>query len=154
MAGRPRRRAGGGAGGRSGASAGNAKGYARTARVNEVLRQVLAEHIERLAELDERLGILTVTAVQCDPDMRRAAVLLATLSPAAAEALAEARIRLQKAIASEVRLHHTPQLTFSADPVIAEAQRIEDILRVIPPPTEHPDPEGPPGAGPAEDPQP
>ena len=46
--------------------------YPRVARVNEVLREVLAEAIERIADADERLAMLTVTAVRTDPDLRQA----------------------------------------------------------------------------------
>lgn len=47
-------------------------------------------------------------------------------------ALAEARVRLQAAIASQVRLKRTPQLRFAADPAVAAAGRVEDILRQLP----------------------
>ncbi len=103
--------------------------YPRSARVNEVLREVLAEEIERLAELDTRLGLLTVTAVQADPDLRRATVLFAALGDEAAEALGEARVRLQAAVGRQVHLKRTPRLAFGADPAVAAGQRIEDILR-------------------------
>ncbi len=45
--------------------------YPRTLRVNQVLRQVLAEELERLADADE-LPMVTVTAVDVAPDMRTA----------------------------------------------------------------------------------
>ena len=118
------------------------RGYARTARINEVLRQVLAEQLERMEELDERLGMLTITAVQCDPDLRRAAVLLSSMSEAEAEALADARVRLQAAISHELRLKRTPQLRFVADPAVAAGQRIEDILRDLPPAHDDTDEDG------------
>jgi ribosome-binding factor A len=108
------------------------RGYARTARVNEVLRQVLAEHLERMEELDERLGMLTITAVQCDPDLRRALVLLASMDETQAQALDDVRVRLQAAISQEVRIKRTPLLRFAADPAVAAGQRIEDILRDLP----------------------
>jgi ribosome-binding factor A len=107
------------------------RGYARTARVNEVLRQVLADHLERMEELDERLGMLTITAVRCDPDLRHATVLLASMSEQEEEALDAARVRLQSAISAEVRMKRTPQLRFAADPAVAAGQRIEDILRSL-----------------------
>ncbi len=108
---------------------GSHRGYARTARVNQVLRQVLAEELERLEEFDESLGMLTITAVQCDPDLRHATVLLASLTEEQAAALERDRVRLQAAISHEVRMKRTPQLRFAADPAIAAGQRIEDILR-------------------------
>ena len=112
---------------------GSSRGYARTARVNEVLRQVLADQLERMEELDERLGMLTITAVICDPDLRHATVLFSSLSEEEAVALEEARVRLQAAIGHEVRMKRTPQLRFQADPAVAAGQRIEDILRSLPP---------------------
>ena len=117
------------------------RGYARTARVNEVLRQVLAEELERLEELDDRLGMLTITAVSCDPDLRHATVLLSSLTDDEQEALASVRVRLQAAISHQVRLKRTPQLRFAPDPAVAAGQRIEDILRRLP---HDEDPESPP----------
>jgi ribosome-binding factor A len=105
--------------------------YPRAARINEVLRQVLAEEIERLVDHDERLNLLTVTAVETDPDYRTAKVLFSSLGEEAAEALADARVRLQATVARQVRLKWTPLLSFAADPAIAGAQRVEDILRSL-----------------------
>src|SRR3974390_3346987 len=86
--------------------------YPRSARVNEVLREVLADTLERLEDTDERLGLLTITAVECEPDLRHALVLFSSMSEAEAEALVAARVRLQAAISSQVRLKRTPQLRF------------------------------------------
>jgi ribosome-binding factor A len=107
------------------------RGYPRAARVNEVLRQVLAEAIERMSDADERLLLLTVTAVTVDPDLRRAQVLFASLNDQAEAALDEARIRLQAVIASQVRMKRTPQLFFAPDPAVSTGQRVEDILREL-----------------------
>jgi ribosome-binding factor A len=108
------------------------KRYPRVDRVNEVMRQVLAEELERLADADDRLGLLTVTAVQVDPDLRHAAVLLASLSEEAEEALRAQRVHLQRAIARQMRIKRTPQLSFAVDPAIESGNRIEDLLRTIP----------------------
>ena len=103
--------------------------YPRTARVNEVLREVLAEALERLEGDDARLGMLTITAVRAEPDLRHATVLFSSLPDGAEEALVEHRVALQAAIAQQVRLKRTPQLAFVADPAVASGQRVEDILR-------------------------
>lgn len=105
------------------------RSYARTARVNEVLREVVADHLERLEEIDERLGMLTVTGVLCDPDLRHATVFFSSLSAEEEETLGEIRPRLQHAIARETRMKRTPQLRFEADPAVAAGRRIEEILR-------------------------
>lgn len=106
-----------------------ARRYPRSARVNEVLREVVAEELERLADVDERLALLTVTGVECEPDLRHATVLLSSLSDEAAGALAARRPRLQAAVASQVRLKRTPQLAFEADPAVAAGARVEEIIR-------------------------
>jgi ribosome-binding factor A len=108
--------------------------YPRSARVNEILREVLAEELERLDELDQGFGLITITAVQCDPDLRRARVLFASLEEGQEEALAASRVRLQAAIAKQVRLKRTPQLSFAADPAVLAGRRVEDILRELPEP--------------------
>lgn len=106
-----------------------ARRYPRSARVNQVLREVVADALERLADADERLRLVTVTAVESEPDLRHAVVLLSSLDEEEAEALAGVRVRLQAAISAQVRLKRTPQLSFAADPAIAAGQRVEDILR-------------------------
>jgi ribosome-binding factor A len=49
-----------------------ARPYPRRARVNEIVREVLADEIERLS--DPRLGLVTVTGVDVSPDLRHATV--------------------------------------------------------------------------------
>lgn len=105
--------------------------YPRSARVNEVIREVLAEALERLADTDERLALLTITAVQTDPDLRRAKVLFASIGDEGREALDQARVRLQATLAQQVRLKWTPQLSFGPDPAVATGQRVEDLLREL-----------------------
>jgi ribosome-binding factor A len=108
---------------------GNSRRYPRTARINELLREVIAEELERLEDDDPRLGLLTVTAVQAQPDLRQAIVLLSSLPDEAAAALGEHRVALQAAVGRQVRLKRTPQLAFEADPAVSSGQRVEDILR-------------------------
>ncbi|HET9691385.1 MAG TPA: ribosome-binding factor A [Acidimicrobiales bacterium] len=106
--------------------------YPRQVRVNENLREVLADALERIAGDDARLELATITAVQCDPDLRHATVLMASLGPEEAAALDEARVRLQAAISSQVRMKRTPLLRFQADPAVATGARIEDLIRELP----------------------
>ena len=107
------------------------RSFPRTARVGALLREVVAEELEKVADEDERLGFLTVTAVEPDPDFRHATVLLASVSDETAEVLESHRYRLQAAIGRQVRLKHTPQLTFEADPAIAAGSRVEAVLHEI-----------------------
>jgi len=114
---------------------GTARDFPRTARLNHLVHEIVAEEIELLD--DERLGFFTVVGVEVEPDLRRATVWYTALDEAGgepdreglAEALAEHRARLQAAIARQARLKRTPELVFQPDTVIVRAQRVEDILR-------------------------
>ena len=102
--------------------------YPRALRVNQVLRQVVAEELERLADADE-LPMVTVTSVDVAPDMRTAVVYLATLDDATAVVLEERRVHLQRTVGSQMTMKRTPRLTFRADPAIAAGSRVEELLR-------------------------
>jgi ribosome-binding factor A len=105
--------------------------YPRSLRVNQVLRQIVAEELERLADADERLRLVTVTAVDTAPDLRQATVYLSSLSDDSAEALAERRTQLQRAVGRQVRMKRTPQLEFMVDPAVVAGGRVEEVLRRI-----------------------
>ena len=117
-----------------------ARRYPRSARVNEILREVLADALERLSDTDERLALLTITGVDCDQDLRHALVFFSSLGDDAQGALSEARVRLQLAVSQQVRLKCTPQLRFAPDPAVSAGARIEDILRDLPRPIDVPPP--------------
>lgn len=114
--------------------------YPRTARVNEVVLEALADEIERLA--DPRLGFVTLTGVEVTADLREATVYYSSLGehgetalPESAEqtasALAAAAPRLRSVLGRQVRLKYLPRLVFAEDPAIARGQRVEEILREI-----------------------
>lgn len=103
--------------------------YARSLRVNQVLRQVVAEELERLADADERLRLVTVTSVDTSADLRHATVYLGSLDEDVAEALEERRLPLQRHVGRQVRMKRTPVLQFAADPAIAAGARVEEVLR-------------------------
>jgi ribosome-binding factor A len=103
--------------------------YARSLRVNQVLRQILAEELERLADADERLRLVTITAVDTAPDLRTARVYLSSMSDDAAEALSERRVQLQRSMGRQVRMKRTPLLAFELDPAVVAGGRVEDVLR-------------------------
>jgi ribosome-binding factor A len=105
----------------------SAHGYPRVARVNEVLREVIAEELREID--DERLALVSITGVETDPDLRHARVWVSSMPEEVAEVLRHSRRRLQAAIGRQVRLKWTPELAFEADPAIASGARVEDILR-------------------------
>lgn len=105
--------------------------YPRSLRVNQVVRQVVAEELERLADADERLRLVTVTSVDTAPDLRQATVYLSSLSEDAAAALGERRVQLQGSMGRQLRMKRTPLLTFEIDPAVVAGGRVEDALRRI-----------------------
>jgi len=127
--------------------------YPRSLRVNQVLRQVLAEELERLADADERLRLVTVTAVDTSADLRHATVYLSSLSEDAKDALVERRTQLQRVLGRQVRMKRTPQLEFAVDPAVVAGGRVEDALRRIRNSAESADDDAEPDGGGAEDPR-
>jgi ribosome-binding factor A len=118
MAHRPRDRAYGGA-----------ASYPRTRRINQVLREVIAEEIERLADADERLRMVTVTEVDTAADLDNAVVYFSSLSDDAGDALEERRSQLQHQVARQSRMKRTPKLRFEVDPAVTQGARIDELLR-------------------------
>jgi ribosome-binding factor A len=103
--------------------------YPRSARVNALIQEVIAEQIERFADADERLDFVTVTGVSCEPDLRHAVVLVSSLPEPAAVALEDHRRALQATLGKEVRLKRVPVLSFALDPAIEAGARVEEALR-------------------------
>ncbi|HEV2427486.1 MAG TPA: ribosome-binding factor A [Acidimicrobiales bacterium] len=103
--------------------------YPRTARINQILREVVAEALVRLSDEDERLGLITVTGVETAPDLRTATIYIDSLTEASAEALGELRAELQADVNAQTRMKRTPRLAFAADPAVAAGEKVEEILR-------------------------
>lgn len=106
--------------------------YPRTARLNELLQQIIAEEIERID--DDRLDLVTVMSVDVEPDLRHATVYVDTPTGAdrdeeMLQALGEHRIALQGAIGRQARMKRTPMLAFRPDLVERQAARVEDVIR-------------------------
>jgi ribosome-binding factor A len=114
----------------------------RTARLNELLREVVAEELTRID--DEQLELVSVTSIDVDADLNRAIVYFDSLAgdagdAAVLDALAGHRRRLQAAIGRQIHARKTPVLVFRPDEVIRSAERIEEILRQNPRPDVEPD---------------
>ncbi len=104
-----------------------------SARVNEVLREVLAEAIERIADTDDRLALLTVTARRgrSRPPPCQGAVRLA-LRAGRARPCRTPGPGCRPGLATQVRLKWTPQLTLRAPiPPSHSGRRVEEILRQL-----------------------
>lgn len=112
----------------------------RTARLNELLREIIGEELTRIG--DERTEHVSITSVDVDSDLNRAIVTFDALDGEAAdaevlEALSELRVRLQKAVGAQMVARKTPILHFQPDTVLRSAERNDELLRSLPPPGDH-----------------
>jgi ribosome-binding factor A len=104
----------------------------RMRRVDEAMREVLSAAIT--SELkDPRVGFVTVTAVETSPDLRHARVFVSVLGEDAVrrrslDGLRSAHGYLQRRVADELRLKHTPTLVFAYDDTAERGQRIAELL--------------------------
>lgn len=103
--------------------------YPRTARLDEVILEVLATEIDRLD--DPRLELCTLTGCEVTSDLAFATVWFTThgTDDAASAALVKATPRLRAVLGRSVRVKQVPELTFKVDPSIATGDRIDSLLR-------------------------
>src|SRR5581483_9978381 len=105
---------------------------ARMRRVDEAMRMVLSDAIATDLK-DPRVGFVTVTAVKTSPDLRHARVYVSVLGDederaASIEGLRSAHGYLQRRLAGELTLKHTPTLTFEYDESVDRGMRISALL--------------------------
>jgi len=108
----------------------------RMRRVNESLRKVLADGVERLG--DPSIGFVTITGVRATTDFSQATVYVSVLGSEkrrerSMRALERAHGVLQKGIARELRLRRTPQLIFQYDETVDRALRMNELLDQVAP---------------------
>jgi ribosome-binding factor A len=107
---------------------------ARMRKVNESLREVIAEEVARLTH--PGLGFVTITGVETSPDLRNATVYYSALGDEGqrnetAAALVRSAPHLQASLAAQVRLKYTPRLRFEVDEAIATGLRISKLLHEL-----------------------
>ncbi len=114
--------------------------YPRTARLNALLTEIVADHFERVD--DDRLGFLTITGAEVDNDLNICQVFVSNLADPdpeqdrlVLEALGDQRKAVKRAIANEAKLRKTPDVVFAFDPAVRQGARIDEILASLDPPT-------------------
>ena len=104
----------------------------RMRRVDEAMRAVLSDAIAKDLK-DPRIGFVTVTGVKTSPDLRHARVYVSILGDdpersASIDGLRSAHGFLQRRLADELPLKHTPSLTFEYDDSVDRGMRISQLL--------------------------
>lgn len=111
--------------------------FPRTARLNTLLQEIVADYFERVE--DERFQMLTITGVEVDSDLNRAQVFVSDLGyvrtpeneesdAVLLDALVAHRKPVQAKISREARIRKTPEVVFAIDPGVRAGARIEEIL--------------------------
>jgi len=101
-------------------------------RVGEAVREVLSDAISHRVK-DPRVGFVTVTAVETASDLRHARVFVSVLGTEgerrrSLDGLQSAHGVLQRAVAAELRLKHTPTLEFVYDDTAERAARVSRLI--------------------------
>lgn len=101
-------------------------------RVDEAIRQVIGDALASEIK-DPRVGFVTVTDVSTSADLRHAHVYVSVLGDEQQREDSLAGLRsahgfLQRRIAAELGLKHTPTLDFHHDGTTDRAMRIERLL--------------------------
>jgi ribosome-binding factor A len=94
--------------------------------IKEILGPLLIESIQ-----DSHSGLITITRVEMSKDLKKAFVYIRETSPKAdnADILNQRKGYLRKAIASKTKLKYNPMLIFSLDPILAQEERIDQLLK-------------------------
>lgn len=108
------------------------RGTARTRRVNELLREIIAEEVARLK--DPGIGFVTITGVDTAPDLRSARVYYSVLGSAEEQeatdrALRRAASHIRSETGKQVRLKYLPELRFERDTAVVQGLRMDELLR-------------------------
>lgn len=106
----------------------NPRPFPRVARLNESIRQVLAEAVARIE--DDRLEFVSINDVRVTKDLSRATVFYSAIRDheEAGDALIAHLKELRAAVGREVRMRITPELVISRDTTIQASQRLEELL--------------------------
>jgi ribosome-binding factor A len=119
----------------------------RNPRVDRAVREAVADLLES-ETADPRLAFVTITDVEVTQDHEVATIYYSTLDPAliardhrrtggdrvpdaheVEEGLASAAPRLRSLVGRRARLRTSPELRFKPDPVVEQANRVEQLLR-------------------------
>jgi ribosome-binding factor A len=112
-------------------------GVRRMVRVNELLKREIAEDIHRHfhgSEIDT--AALTITRVECSPDLRDANVYVSIFGHDKEHAqmiqlLNRKRQEITRMVIKQVKLKYTPRLQFHLDGSLAEGDHILRLLHEL-----------------------
>src|SRR5437016_3065039 len=109
---------------------------ARMRRVNEAVREIVAETISQLQ--DPRIGLVTVTGVSVSPDLHACTVYVSVFGnekkrAATMAGLDSAHAVIQARLGRELRIKRTPHLRFEYDPSVEQGVRMSKLIDELAP---------------------
>lgn len=107
----------------------------RTERLADLVRDEISRLLLREVK-DPRIGFVTITEASVSPDLHHIKVFVSVLGEEAARdasilALRSASGFIQRALFRNLRLKHSPVVTFHLDDSMERGERIERVLRQI-----------------------
>ena len=104
----------------------------RMRKINSAMLEMVAQHVSQLK--DERIGFVTITAVDTSPNLHRAVVSYAVLgteeeAAATAAGLESAAPRISRLVGAESSMKFTPTIHFTPDKVAKRTARLTEIFR-------------------------
>ncbi len=108
----------------------------RPSRVAEQFRHELSAIVTRGLKDPRITGFITVTGAKMAPDLKQVTVYVSIhgddkVREQTLEGLAAAAGFLQREVARNLRLRHTPHLVFAYDPSVAEGDKIDRLLKEV-----------------------
>ncbi|MBP5399590.1 MAG: 30S ribosome-binding factor RbfA [Alphaproteobacteria bacterium] len=106
----------------------------RQLRVGEEVKRIIAEEINfnRVRNLEGVDTLVTIIDCSVSPDLKYADIFFVTsndsLNQVVQEALQLAANHFRKVVARKTALRYVPEIRFSADPSMSEADKIERLL--------------------------
>jgi ribosome-binding factor A len=112
----------------------SAGAQARARKLADQIKVVVAETLE-LRVKDPRLGFVTITDVRITFDYREATVFYTVYGDederaATAAALESAKGVLRAEVGKQIKVRHTPSLTFIADALPVTSKAMDDLLAI------------------------
>lgn len=107
----------------------------RTNRVADLIRDEVSRML--LRELrDPRIGFVTITGASVSPDLRNVRLYVSVMGEAGArdeslQALNNASGFVRRTVFKNLRLRHSPTISFHLDESLDRGARIEEVLREI-----------------------
>lgn len=108
----------------------------RLQRMNDQIRDVLAQLLARETQDPHLQGIISITGVETAPDLSTSRIFVSVLGTDAEAGETIGHIRhaasfFRRELAARLNLRRTPELDFRLDRSIAEGARVDQLLREI-----------------------